>query len=152
MNKSTLISTINGFITSVITYIKHRNSMLELINVFWSTIITNTKTTTSLTPQSITSTTFTWLNYSIDVKREGNKVFIKGWIENKSTFTYGGFVAFTFTDSLYYGKTLNDTILILVNDTGSGLYCSVNNDNFYVTGSMPPNKKYYINGFYYTND
>ena len=152
MNKSTIISNINGFITSVITYLKHRNSMLELINVFWATIITNTKNTTSLTPQSITSTTYTWLNYSIDVKREGNKVFIKGWIENKSTFTYGGFVAFTFTNSLYDSKTGNDTIMVLNDDTGNSLLVSFASSNLYVTGSMPINKKYYINGFYYTND
>ena len=154
MNKTTIISNINGFISVVIRLAGVRNSYLELINTFWSTIVTNTKTTTSLTPQSITSTTYTWLNYLGNFKREGNKVFITGWIENKATngFTYSGFTAFTITDSLYNAKTGNDTLIILNSDSGDSLLASFSGNTLNVIGSLPPNKKYYINGFYYTND
>jgi hypothetical protein len=152
MNKATLIANINGFVTAIITQLKLRNAYLELINIFFSTIVTNTKTTTSLTPLSISETTNTWLNYNINAKREGNKTFLTGFIENKDTLTHNSFVALSFTDSQYNAKTGLDTILILKANDGTTLECSMALQNLFVTGIMAINKKYYINGFYYNND
>jgi len=42
--KSGLITAINGFIVSVVSVVKHRNSMLEVVNELYPTAVTDNNT------------------------------------------------------------------------------------------------------------
>lgn len=135
------------------------NTAVEAVEVWqiiadelFSPIVSNSKTTTSLTPQSISSTTHTWLNYNINVKKEGNVVKITGWLENKSSSLQTGFTALTFSDSQYNARTGLDTVAPAPANDDSVIQVSYSGTGIYVISTMIPNTTYRINHFYYTND
>ena len=72
--KSSLISTINGYITSVVTVLKVRNAFSSIINELF-------QTTTTYSLETGTNV----FRYKLRFKKIGNIVFLDGYITNKYT-------------------------------------------------------------------
>lgn len=142
MNKASLTSAINTFITAIITQTKVRNAYLELINVFFQTT----------TNQSLsTGSNVFWHN--LYYKKQGNIVSVNGFITNKFTVAKSGLNIITIPNSLYYAKTSQDTVCFAFTDaTGSPVQISFSADKIYLIGNLSPNQKIYINAHYQTND
>jgi len=150
--KSELITAINGYITAVITQLKHRNSMLELINTFFSTIkheyndgVTNT----------ILDTNYATLEYHIRMKKEGNKVFMSGYIKKTGETSLGGLndPIIDIIDSHYNGKTGYVQRISARSNNGDVIMLNVNQSTFYLYQStIAVGQEYWLDTFYLTND
>lgn len=99
--KSSLISAINGFITSVVNITKHRNSMLEVVNELYPTKVSDNSTDETYTTQTNANIT-----YAIQIVKQGRSVRING------TYTYSGVTAleagteiFEFKENEFKGDT-----------------------------------------------
>jgi len=152
--KTEMVTELDAQINAVgkVTKTRHSTANDVFVDEFYSEIISNTKTTTSLTPQSITETTHTWLNYLTNLKKEGNKVFADGYISNTSGIIQSGFTALSFTDSDYDAKTGTDTVVFAQASSGALLQISFSGTGIYVVGAMASGVTYRFNTFYYTND
>lgn len=140
--KASLISTINGFITAVIDVTKHRNSMLELINTFFSTTITKSNTQA---PNQFT--------YNLKFNKKGNMVTCIGSIQNAYSTIRGNEIIFTQTDSELYAKTGQDTIAIgTLEPNGTNCLVSFNANSIYLIDSIPSGARLNINTTYQVND
>jgi hypothetical protein len=134
MNKTTLISTINGFITAVMGTIKHRNSMLPLVDEMFPTKLNQTISTGAIT-------------CNLDYKKCGNEARVSGSITNNTSSLIGdGLIEIP--DPIYYAKTgtqtrsqLNNGITLQISDTDINLF-----------GVLGANETIYINESYQIND
>ncbi len=78
--KATLLSTINGFLTAVITQLKHRNSMSAVVDEMYTTSVTDTQANETYTTKAGTS-----INYSIRIIKSGNIAHISGTVRNTTS-------------------------------------------------------------------
>lgn len=140
--KSTLIANINGFITAVVDITKHRNSMLELINTFFSTTTTHSNTAGA-----------NQYTYNLKFNKRGNKVLVTGFIRNDYTTAKSGEVIFTNPTTELYCKTSNDVLCFGQLDPGNN-NCLVTFalQNIYLNGVIPSGATLVINTNYLTND
>jgi len=154
MSKSSLISTINGYITATVTVAKVRNAYLELINVFYSTV--KNELATAGTPNganTITTTTNPATTYNLDFKKEGNKVFISGTIINDSALALtSGSVLFTFSDASYTLKTGTYQYFDIFNYKGTKGTLRIDGSSVKCFSSLPSGIPFNINLFYYIAD
>ena len=142
MNKSTLITTINDFLTAIITPTKHRNSMLELINIFFSTTIVHANTSA---PNQYT--------YNLKFNKRGNKVHVSGTIRNDYTSVKSGEVIFTNPTSALACKTSNDTLYVgQLDPSNANCLVTFALQNIYLNGVLPVGASLVINTNYLTND
>jgi len=98
--KSGLISAVNGFITSVVSVVKHRNSMLEVINELFPTVTQQNEASTS-----IITKTYSLAVYDIDFKKQGNLVTATGEISVTGTSINANTILCTFADAVYRPNT-----------------------------------------------
>ena len=77
--KTNLISAVNGFITAVVSIVKHRNSMLEVINELYPTKVSDTSSSETYTTK--TANFF----YSVQIVKQGRTVRINGFYTSLST-------------------------------------------------------------------
>ena len=89
--KSNLISSINSFLTATVTILKHRNSMLEVINELFATSNNYTVTTGNI-------------QYDLTFTKSGNKCLVTGSIKNASSSIIGNTKLLDIPNSLYYPK------------------------------------------------
>jgi len=75
--KANLLSTINGFITAVITQAKHRSSMSAVVDEIYPSNVTDSQTTETYTTKAGTN-----FSYSIRITKSGNIAHIKGEVRN----------------------------------------------------------------------
>jgi hypothetical protein len=134
MNKTTLISTINGFITAVVSVAKVRNAYLEIINALFPTKLNQTISTGAIT-------------CNLDYKKCGNEARVCGSITN-NTSTLIGDGLIEIPNSIYYAKTgtqtrsqLNNGITLQISDTDINLF-----------GVLGANETIFINESYQIND
>jgi len=80
--KSTLIANVNGFLTALITFTKHRSSMLEVINELYPT-----KVPDSNTLETYTTKNGSLITYNIAFVKQGRSVRINGTYTNPSATT-----------------------------------------------------------------
>jgi hypothetical protein len=152
MNKATIIANINGFITAVITQLKHRNSMIELINNLWSTTFRDEKVDSSLTPLSKTTPLQADINYDITLKRVGNVVFVQGSIQSNTSTPFSPFTDIcNITDSNFNAKALPSVLVATNPFTGDNILLNFSNKIRVIT-SIPAFQTFYFNGIYFTND
>ena len=148
--KAALITAINGFITSIVNITKHRNSMLQLVNEFFTTTIFDTQATTNVFTRLTGQTAF---NYSFKVKKRGNIVFIQGNITNSTSATQIliSLCEITNTEFIPAGA---QTILAINNTSTTGLISFLQNPNYIVGNGMQvlAGQIVTINGYYFTND
>lgn len=142
--KASLISTINGFITAVVSVTKVRNAYLELINTFFSTTITKSNTAGS-----------NQFTYNLKFNKKGNIVTCFGFIRNDYAIIKGNENIFTQTDTELYAKTGQDTTAYGMNATALSNQSTMlifQGANLYLNGAMQPNATIYINATYQVND
>lgn len=140
--KASLITTINGFITAVIDVTKHRNSMLELINTFFSTTIVKSNTQA---PNQFT--------YNLKFNKKGNMVTCVGFIQNSYATIRGNEIIFTQTDSELFAKTGQDTIAVgVLEPNGTNCIVSFATSSIYLVDSIPSGARLNINASYQVND
>jgi hypothetical protein len=77
--KASLISAVNGFITSIVNITKHRNSMLEVINELYPSKVSDNSTDETYTTQTNANIT-----YGIQIVKQGRSIRING------SYTYSG--------------------------------------------------------------
>jgi hypothetical protein len=134
MNKTTLISTINGFITAVVSVAKVRNAYLEIINALFPTKLNQTISTGDII-------------CNLDYKKCGNEARVSGSITNNTSSLIGdGLIEIP--NSIYYAKTgtqtrsqLNNGITLQISDTDINLF-----------GVLGANETIFINESYQIND
>lgn len=142
MTKADLISTVNGFITATITFVKHRNSMLSLINELF-------QTTTNQLLATGSNVFYLNLNY----KKQGNLTHLSGTIQNKYAIAKSGVVVLTIPNALYYATDSQViTIYGVANDSGANIKLTVNPTNITLVGTLAPNQIININAHYQTED
>lgn len=140
--KSTLISNINGFITSVVNITKHRNSMLELVNTFFSTTIVKSNTPAS-----------NQFTYNLKFNKRGNKVHVTGWIRNDYTNVRNSTIVFTNDVTELFCKTANDTGFFAQTTTSKqNVLCIFALQNIFMVDALPSGDSLTINTNYLTND
>lgn len=101
MTKANLISTVNGFLTAIVTISKNRNAMLEIINELYPSKVVDNSTDEIYTTQNNSDIT-----YTIQIVKQGRNIRIDG------TYTYGGLSTlevgteiFEFKESQFKGDT-----------------------------------------------
>jgi hypothetical protein len=129
--KTTLISTVNSFISVVVNIVKVKSALLEIINNFYGTIINEKETTVSKVITSANpSPSF---QYDVDFVKQGRTVTMNGFIRNNSDFLENtSFLEIVSAEYLpaqvpgdsYVGTTLGDYYLSLYDDDNS-LYATV---------------------------
>lgn len=83
MTKANLITSINGYLTAIVTIAKHRLSMLDLTNTIYPSIITETYTNL-VTTNTNTTPIGTTHYYNTFWIKQGRKVSVFGTITNKT--------------------------------------------------------------------
>lgn len=77
--KTTLIANVNGFISSLVTIVNHRLSMLEVINELYPTKVTDGSGT-----ETYTTKNGTVLTYNLSIVKQGRSVRLNGTYTNPS--------------------------------------------------------------------
>lgn len=140
--KSALIANINGFITAVVGITKHRNSMLELVNTFFSTTIVHSNTAGA-----------NQYTYNLKFNKRGNKVHVTGTIKNEYATAKTGEVIFTNPTAELYCKTSNDTLAFgQLDPSNANCLFTFALQNIYLNGVIPSGATLVINTNYLTND
>lgn len=141
-NKATLIANINGFINSVVDITKHRNSMLELVNTFFSTTIVKSNTPAS-----------NQFTYELKFNKRGNKVHVTGWIRNDFTSARSSTIVFVNDVTELFCKTANDTPFFAQTTTSKvNVLCTFALQNIFMIDVLPSGDSLTINTNYITND
>jgi len=142
MTKSALITSINGYITSVVNIAKHRNSMLDLINQLFQTTYTMSNVEA---PDQFT--------YNLKFKKQGNLVHIDGFIKNNYPYMRGNEILVTIGNSEFYAKTGQETISQVVGSTSlSNGIVSFALSSIYLVTNLGALSTININTTYQTND
>lgn len=79
--KTSTISTINGFITAIVTVLKTRNAFSTVVDAIYTDIVLDTNASTNIVTENIVKLGF---DYNIAVMKIGNKVTIKGELINNT--------------------------------------------------------------------
>lgn len=82
--KTTLISTVNGFISVVVNIVKVKSALLEIINNFYGTIVNEKETT--VTKVITAANPSASIQYDVDFVKQGRTVTMNGFIKNDSDF------------------------------------------------------------------
>jgi len=96
MNKATFTTTINGFLTAVITQLKHRNSMLEVTNQLYPTITTETQLSNTITQESSSTK-----EYTLNIRKSASEVTMYGRIKNNTGSSISNSVIMTIVVAEY---------------------------------------------------
>lgn len=98
--KTNLITAINGFLSAIVTTLKHRNSMLEVVNEVYPTTQVETHATDVITTASAD------FDYNLNFTKIGRLVHITGTITNVSGSILGfGANVFEFKATEFYPNT-----------------------------------------------
>lgn len=139
--KTSIISAINGFITSVVNITKVRNAFLQLINELYQTVVTQTLAT---------GTNVFW--HDLRYKKQGNITYLSGKITNKYTITKNGTTMVTIPNTELYAKTGVDTIFMCPTSDGQLVQVSISLGTIYLIGNLAPNQELRLNIHYENND
>ena len=140
--KSTLITAVNGFIASVVSIAKHRNSMLELINTLFQTTYVMSNVAG---PDQFT--------YTLRFKKIGNVIWVDGTVKNSYAITKGNISLVTIGNAEYFAKTGQYTKgnVIGENSLSNGLL-KFTTDSIFLETNIGPGNSIRINNHYQTNN
>jgi hypothetical protein len=152
-NKATFTSTVNAFISIVVTIVKVRNALLEYTNELWKSSVNDTDATTN-----VITKTYASADYNLDFNKVGNKVYVNGIIKvfGSSTLptlsTYATFTTAEFKpkdNKIFYinGSQLGTSTCIVMQFIGGTTTGTIKNGRPMLIAT-----DYTINGFYETND
>lgn len=141
MTKSALITSINGYITSVVNIVKHRNSMLDLINEFFQTayIMDN-----GAVPDQF--------SHRLRFKKQGNLINVDGYIRNDYSVIKGNEILVTITNSDYFAKTGQETVFAISSNYLNTGVALVGLSSIFLATNIGAGELIYINTTYQTND
>lgn len=115
--KASTLSTINGFITAIVTVLKTRNAFSTIVDTIYTDITTDTNSSTNIVSENLVKTGF---DYNIVIMKIGNKVTIKGEFSNNTGFIVGSSTSdyiFTITNSEYLPNNLDNFFMFGTNIT-----------------------------------
>jgi hypothetical protein len=144
--KSSILSTVNGFITAIITQAKVRSALSTLLDNFYPTPIYDTHSTTNVFTK--TDTDFT---YNFKVTKIGRSVHLSGLLRNVTASSIGNQNIVTITLSEYYPYSFaTDQIIQAHSSSGAIVNLAITGTTIYIVGVCPPNVDFYFNGNYST--
>lgn len=141
--KTGLISAINGFISAVVTITKHRNSMLEVVNEFYGSVITDTETANTITTPSDATNVL----YNLKICKQGRVVNVSGNVTNDTAGIVSGISVCTF-DGDYAG----DAGAFYGHSNTAKARATVFESEFQIIGSMAAGETMYFDFNYFTTD
>lgn len=148
--KANLISAVNSFITAIINPTKHRNSMLEVIDNIYPTVVIDIESTTNI---------FTKVNtdfiYDIKTSKIGRNVNICGSFTNdtESAISDVSIVNITTPEYVVATNVLNHRIPA-ISESGLIVFLGVtlSGTALELIGTAPKDVKFYFNGTYTVKD
>lgn len=141
--KTNLITAINGFLSAIVTTLKHRNSMLEVVNEIYPTTQVETEASDVITTASAD------FDYNLNFTKIGRLVHVTGTITNVSGAILGfGATVFQFKDTEFYP---NATITQVVNANDLNLTINVSAE-FQSISPIGVGQIVYLNFNYSTQD
>ena len=149
--KTSLLTTINGFITAVITQAKHRSSMSAVVDEIYPSNVNDSQATETYTTKAGTS-----INYSIRITKSGNIAHIKGEIRNTTTGILPSQNVFTWKDNEFRPKSgINDVYFDAYNaNNNSTARLFLSNNVLFISSSIIPSSTNFVFDFktYITQD
>lgn len=147
--KTEIITAVNTQITAVIDDIKHRQSMLEVINELYTEQITDTQGT-DVNFEPILAD----LEYSITTSKSGNTINGYGYLKNNTGSIVGSVPLFELTNLEYLPLVLGDLLNVPVSLTSKSetviLISTDGSNEFRLNGSLNVGEKIYFNFNYKT--
>jgi len=139
--KTNLITAINGFLSAIVTTLKHRNSMLEVINELYPTTQNETHTTGIITTSNANFV------YNLNFTKIGRLVHVTGTATNVSGSILGlDESVFDFKATEFYpNETINQAF-------SSGNYKFTISDKLYLSNSVGNGETIIFNFSYSTQD
>lgn len=144
--KSEILSTINGFLTAIITQAKVRSASATIVDELYPTVVTD-----SVDNETYTTKAGANLDYSITIHKSGNVCHIKGTVINNQTYSLDAQNIFTWKDTPFKPKAsvnnftfraifgTSNNINLFLSDAGLNLTSSIN-----ALGSYSFNYQFYI--------
>jgi len=146
--KSSILSTVNGFITSIITQAKVRSALSTLLDNFYPTVLYDTDATTNVFTKTDTD-----FEYSFKIAKVGRVVNIDGYIENVTASSISDQPIASITNTEYTLATGIDNYNIVATSlSGLVVFVSLRTNSISVFGTIPKDVKFYFNGCYTTKD
>ena len=132
-NKASWISTVNGFITAIITQAKLRSAFSTTADALYPTEVIDSQTTETHTTKGGTN-----INYSVCLSKQGNHVAIKIYnLRNTTTSALDvGQTVFTWKDTEYQPKATVNKIVIQSFRGADRLGLLVDETGVYLNDSM----------------
>ena len=153
MTKDNLITSINNFITAVVTVAKTRSAFADIVNEIYSPTILDDETTTNVFQRGTIQTKF---DYTFTLKKRGNIVFISGRVANNSTTTSNALLFLTEIIDPEFYPSVNQNIIGISNNSERIVLTALNTPDFKgFSGNLvfiPASGSFNFNGFYFTND
>ena len=136
--KTSLLTTINGFITAVITQAKHRSSMSAVVDEIYPSNVTDSQATETYTTKAGTS-----INYSIRITKSGNIAHISGTVRNTTSGILNPQNIFTWKNNEFKPKSgVNDFTFKALNGSNEVTLFLNNNVLSLTTNILPTSTNY----------
>jgi hypothetical protein len=146
--KSSILSTVNGFITAIITQAKVRSALSTLLDNFYPTVLYDNQTTTNVFTKTDDD-----FEYSFKIAKVGRVVHIDGYIENVTASSISDQPIASITNTEYTLATGIDNYNIVATSlSGLVVFVSLRTNSISVFGTIPKDVKFYFNGCYTTKD
>lgn len=146
--KANIISTVNGFITAIITQAKLRSGFSTVVDNLYPTVITDTQDTTTVLTKTDTD-----FEYDIKIAKVGSVVNIDGYIENVTASSISDQPIATITNTEYTLATgIENYNIVATSLSGLVVFVSLRTNSISVFGNIPIDTKFYFNGHYTTKD
>lgn len=146
--KSTITSTINGFITAIITQSKVRSAFSTLLDNIYPTPTYETQATSVIYTKA--GENFT---YNIKIAKIGRVVHINGWFENITGGALSSQKLVTITDTEYLPFVFTQKQFIQAfSVSGQVVTLGISGSSILVTTTTPTDVEFYFNGSYIVKD
>lgn len=149
--KTGLISTINGFLTAIITQAKVRSSASSVVDEIYPDSVTDSQAT-----ETYTTKAGSVINYSIRIVKSGNIAHIKGEIRNTTTGILPSQNVFLWKSNEFRPKSgINDVSFDAYNaNNNSTTRLFLSNNVLFISSSIIPSSTNFVFDFktYITQD
>jgi len=131
--KSGILTTINGFLTAIITQTKVRSASETIVDEIYPSVVNDSVDDETYTTKGVSGD----LDYSITIHKSGNQCFIKGSVINNRTYSVDAQSIFTWKDSEYQPKaTINNVTFRAIFGTGSNINLQLTDTGLNLTSSI----------------
>lgn len=151
MTKANLISSINGYLTSIVTIAKHRLSMLDLTNTVYPTIIPESYTNIAETNTNTTpiGTAHYYTTYWI---KQGRLVSVFGNITNKTGATTTNESYITIDTGEFTPQLIVNTFFANSLSDNRAVKCEISGNVIRVIGAISNNESISFQFNYFSKD